>query len=427
MSKIHDAELQYLTVAFAKDIGIDSRGRIVRFESDQICREDAQLEPLLIYSLVAPCYGLTYRELADLRSPLPLCQFLLRAWSIERGIGMPLRLELPAKLLALDRGVLDWVRKLGVDEGPAMFPKAITAFGISAQNLIGVTWESSDWREPVPSLADSNAGLRRYDEMLYSTSLRTSMQRLTFEAWLERPRRFHDGFDGAGMDWDVQALEEAKPSLPRPGLKVSDDDDGYSQSIRSMKQILSMWPSGRRGFMKGLNVTARDFDFWLKGSAYLKRSEFMEVLERVGADFDDWEGDYSLDGGNLLVASTPKYTDDVYTELAHGGDLIFSYELLPPDGAASLSMRPLVFKACSGPANIILFEVGSRAAALLDEPVGYGSTLINIQEPRVATKAVWASMRKIVENFRTFSTPQIVGRDFGEKHEAWLESRLAQY
>ena len=85
-------------------------------------------------------------------------------------------------------------------------------------------------------------------------------------------------------------------------------------------------------------------------------------------------------------------------------------------------MRVLVFKACGRPANIILFEAGSRCAALLDEPAGRGSTLINIQRPRVATKRVWSAAVKIVEGYRTVASPQTVGRVFGEKHAAWLEA-----
>ena len=106
MSKIHDAELQYLTVAYAKTVGIDADGRVVTFDPDRISREAAKLSPLLIYSLAAPCYGVMYRQLVDRRAPVALGQFLAGVWAIEDGLGMPLRLELPAKLLALDREAL---------------------------------------------------------------------------------------------------------------------------------------------------------------------------------------------------------------------------------------------------------------------------------------------------------------------------------
>ena len=69
MAKIYDAEMQYLHVAIAKDIGINSRGGVEAFDSDAISRETAGLKPLLIYSLTAPCYGVKARQLVDVKSP----------------------------------------------------------------------------------------------------------------------------------------------------------------------------------------------------------------------------------------------------------------------------------------------------------------------------------------------------------------------
>lgn len=422
MSKIHDAELQYLTVAYAKTVGIDADGRIVTFDPDRISREAAKLSPLLIYSLAAPCYGVMYRQLVDRRAPVALGQFLAGVWAIEDGLGMPLRLELPAKLLALDRGALQWVRSAGVDVGEAYFPKAINAFGNSAQELTAIAWGTRLWGVPVSSLAQANAGLRSYDQQPFRTSAKSSMQEATYEAWRHRPKRFYAGTAPASLDWDVDGLKESKISAPRPGMAVVPGSGTDIGAIDGVKQMLAMWPSERKGFLKGLSVQAKDFDFWLKGRARLAREEYTEVVARLGAEYDDWGGGYRLSGGNLLVASTPRQTVDLYNELSCGGDLEYSFEILAPEGAQALGMRVLVFKACGRPANIILFEAGSRCAALLDEPAGRGSTLINIQRPRVATKRVWSAAVKIVEGYRTVASPQTVGRVFGEKHAAWLEA-----
>jgi hypothetical protein len=61
MAKIYDAEMQYLHVAIAKEIGINSHGGVESYDSDTISRETAGLKPLLIYSMTAPCYGVKAR------------------------------------------------------------------------------------------------------------------------------------------------------------------------------------------------------------------------------------------------------------------------------------------------------------------------------------------------------------------------------
>lgn len=63
MAKIYDAEMQYLNVAYAKDVGLNKRRGVATFESDCITREDAGLRPLLVYSVVAPCYSVWARML----------------------------------------------------------------------------------------------------------------------------------------------------------------------------------------------------------------------------------------------------------------------------------------------------------------------------------------------------------------------------
>lgn len=51
-TKIYDAETQFLTIAYAKDVGLDRQHRVVAFDAGENCREEAGLTALLVYSVV---------------------------------------------------------------------------------------------------------------------------------------------------------------------------------------------------------------------------------------------------------------------------------------------------------------------------------------------------------------------------------------
>ena len=53
-TRIHDAELQLLTIAVAKDVGLDQNGLVAGFDSLFASRTEQGLHPILIYSVVAP-------------------------------------------------------------------------------------------------------------------------------------------------------------------------------------------------------------------------------------------------------------------------------------------------------------------------------------------------------------------------------------
>lgn len=114
-SKIYDAEMQILTVSFAKGIGLKDRGKVDSFDELAGSHADDGLSPLLVYSLVAPACRSYFRLLVDPANPVPLSQFLHDAWSPRMAWGMPLTLQVKASLLASDRGFASWVEQQGIE------------------------------------------------------------------------------------------------------------------------------------------------------------------------------------------------------------------------------------------------------------------------------------------------------------------------
>ena len=162
MAKIYDAEMQYLHVAIAKDIGINSRGGVEAFDSDAISRETAGLKPLLIYSLTAPCYGVKARQLVDAAVPISITQFLAQAWTAAHRLGMPQRIEMEDGLLKSDRGFKEWARAQGVSCEPPLSVKALRAFSRSAQDLRwAITFAQPDWHARGAPSIDAANGLCR--------------------------------------------------------------------------------------------------------------------------------------------------------------------------------------------------------------------------------------------------------------------------
>lgn len=419
MAKIYDAEMQYLNVAFAKNIGLNGQGAVESFESDRCTREAAGLRPLLIYSITAPCYSVRARLLVDAAAPIAISQFLARAWSPAHGVGMPLHLEMEEALIQSDKGFVAWCQSQGVTCDGAGSVKSLRALARSAQDLAStITFTAHDRRCKVASsLEAANASLHYYDKRAISSAWgkNTSMVQMTFEAWIGRGQPFFDG-TGTIDDWNADGVREKERRVSMRPL-VSRDPDDDECDVDCIKEIVEMWPGGRRVFLREASVTARDFDYWASGKGHLFDEELHEVLRKSGAKRRGVFHRYRLCGGNLLVARTAKGTRAVCDEIAGGDDVEFAFEILAPEGK-NLAMRVLVFGLEGGDTTLILFpRDGGDLEAILDQ-----RSIINVAEPRPASEGVWEDLSTIVQNFDDYDIPEAVGWGFGVDHRSWLTS-----
>lgn len=54
--KVHDVELLYLTVSFAKGEGLNAKGQVQTFDYKQTTPQEERLGPLPLYSHIHPAY-----------------------------------------------------------------------------------------------------------------------------------------------------------------------------------------------------------------------------------------------------------------------------------------------------------------------------------------------------------------------------------
>lgn len=413
-TKIYDAETQFLTIAYAKSIGLDRQQRVVAFNPNENSREEVDLSALLVYSVVAPAYSFYSRMLVDARNPVSISSFLAMAWSKEAGLGMPYFLEVKSQLLTADRGYATWIQSHGVEIRPPLSIKSITSFENASLDVEFATWWGREVNRHAPrSLVQANAALREYDIISTHYGSRKSMEQHTFEIWDARDKRFFDG-KPLETDWDASALVENVRWRPSAELIVRSDE--YPEIyVGSIKEISAMWPGGRRAFFSDLDLSQKEFDSWAAGRANIEQSEFAQISALANIEYlrdcDEWE----LGGGYLLMATTPRTVISAYNTLSHGGDLRFSFEVLGPLGELP-ALRFLVFESWGGVANIILFERGGPAEKVLNE-----RNLFKLQDAVHAPPDIWETVTKIIDQRESFKEPGKIGAAFAVMHDAWLD------
>lgn len=420
MKKVYDAEQQFLTVALAKGIGL-SPGGVVHALDDVESLSEAGLRPLLVVSLVAPAYCSYLRTLVDPSNPVAISGFLQNAWSSEMEFGMPLSLSIKESLLAADRGFAAWVRAQGIEIVLPANTKSINAFERTSRDVSHpATWCPDAGVSPKDyprSLQDCNEGLLYHDRFIIGSALHIqySMDQHTYMAWRRRELRYCLGAPVAD-DWDASVIQRKESARPRTGFAVARSDDVDTLQVDGIKDLVAMWPGGSAAFFKGLSVTKRDFDFWASGRAHLTEEEIREVFTRAGVRYDEEIDDFQLSSGYLLQATTKGNVSALYTELSHGGDIEWAFEVRGPSGEIP-PMRIAVFGHCGGLPNILLFERGSKAETVLDS-----RALINFGHPIMVPSEVWEDVLSIIASKDTYLDPTSVGEVFFMRHGAWLQS-----
>ena len=89
---IYDAEMQYLLVEQARNVGLDAAGRVAPCDRNLKSKEGHDLTPLLVYSIVVPAFRCQTRLLVSAAAPISVSLFLAQAWGLRRALGMPLRI-----------------------------------------------------------------------------------------------------------------------------------------------------------------------------------------------------------------------------------------------------------------------------------------------------------------------------------------------
>lgn len=384
-AKIYDAEMQYLLIEETNSLGLDAQGRVAWTVGDGMGPSGERLTPLLVYGLVVPAYRYITRLLVDPRSPMAIGEYLSRAWSKTQKLGMPLRLEVRPGLLGADKGFSRWTKSLGVECSTAQNLKSIAAFATSVKD---VGFAAMDWKRPVDDcenplpLVEANAALQDYDTTVlrwmidgHGVSMR-DIELDHFRAWLNRGQKFFDRPVAPAMDWDVDALPRSPLPKIRQRQEELDNPMWLEEPIEALKELLGMWPTGKKQFCKEMGLSVSALNSWMSCNEPIEQSQFENLRTTIHLEEDeDFDDSFYLTGGCLLIADTPKNAITVYDELSDGGDLMYSFEALSTSADFN-GFRVLVFESYSKSPTIILFKRGGKAEAVLNR-----NDLINFQGP----------------------------------------------
>lgn len=401
-----------LSVAIAKMVFYHPRRGIV-FVREPISRAAAAnygLQPLILYALAPAGTALRYLTYTLADRPSALTSVLFDAWRrIDALRGPPdvLRVNrhVATACVALPTVLAEHGVLLAVADGN---DKAFAAALRSAQNdTLEIGWGIRDKDPPIYSLDDLNVAAERC--LAAKVSHRSWQYRHernivdSTEAWLALEQRqiptlihahpnwtsgpwLHTWetnllpessrylFDDQRTRWLLSGEQESTGDSDNEVFSSSGDDPIDNLASKS-KLVADMWPGGVSAIAQSLGIAVRDLRWFLSEKAPLATLSRHRLQSILGVEYKDEYGEYEALGPCVLIASGRKIIE-AYDELSQGGDLDFAFEALPTIASADPSWRYLIFQACGGLPNIIMFPRGSKLGP--DNKKHF----INLEEPR---------------------------------------------
>lgn len=418
----------YLSLAVCKHIFLHQTHGLVFVRDAMRCLEAEKygLSPLLLYALSIPGTAIRRMTFTPLDQPQALYATVHRLWAQEemgfRGCPNALMLsrQVAASSFALgDRLALDGVEMIVANKGDKVSGAALRSAQQDAMWL-GTTLANSRRIDTLARLEEVAAARHRIDVEIGMTKGQRQ------EQWAALPcRRLSISSGGEKMDWSpgswMYSWEANLPpvSQPRcfytgdydgkvwlltgggsPALEGGTEEDELSEGLEGpggndqvvvalAKDLVACWPNSAAEIARSIGITARDLKWFLDGKAGLNESVRSELLSVLGIEWREYgrDGSYEASGPRVLVAKAVGAATRIYDEMSHGGDLTFSFEVVPEKGQPDPSWRYLLFQSYGGPANIMMFERGSRAAEMLND-----KSFINFEGVRQVSSRLYRSV-----------------------------------
>lgn len=397
----------YFSLAMCKHIFLHSTHGLVFVRDAMQCREAERygLAPLLLYALSIPSTAIRRMTFAPLEKPHALYATLHRLWTQEsEGFrGRPDALILSRQVAAAsptlgDRLARDGVELIVADKGDKVLGAALRT---AQQDAMWLGFFSGGSRriDTLDRLDEAASERHRFDAKMHMGKHRQRQ-----EQWAALPcRPSWAPAGGQEMDWSsgpwLRSWEEALPPVSQPryfhddnrhrkmwlltgspavengrdeedesaaGEGWADDDD--STVVALAKDLVTCWPNSAAEIARSIGTTTRDLKWFLDRKAGLDEDTLTEFLSVLGIEWLE-QGYYEASGPCVLVAKDVGAATRIYNELSHGGDLNFSFEVVPESGQTDPSWRYLLFQSYGGPPSIIMFERGSRAADRLNDKI----------------------------------------------------------
>lgn len=414
-------ETQYLTIVGAKGAGMNANGDVQFTEEDRGpgVMHEVGLQPLHVYSIVIPAYGLCVSRVLPASQPR-ITLFLAQAWSAEEGIGCPMYVEMRDKLLNADRGFIEWIRSVGVEP---------VAVGRNRKSLIATEAHTAKLRAfectfggrmalhsgPLP-LPEANLGMKAYRQFQRQYPGLLSMETFCYEAFVDRCKRFAASAPLPATDWDAKSVPLASAARFAAALQPFDFDDAHTWPPPGLRELLDQWPGSRRGLLAECALPALVVDEWLRERAQIPGPGKHSLYDKLNISPSERGDGYRLSGGYLIIAKSASAAGALYNALSEGGDLRFSHELHGPDGEQAY-MRVLAFANWGDPANLMLFHRDGKAEQALER-----KRLINVGEPLRAPRPVWTDIERIVALQERLPYFERAGAMLEARHASWFDS-----
>ena len=417
---IYDAEMQYLLVEQARNVGLDAAGRVAPCDRNLKSKEGHDLTPLLVYSIVVPAFRCQTRLLVSAAAPISVSLFLAQAWGLRRALGMPLRLEMKPGLLASDRGFVQWAKSLGVQCEPVQHTKALAAYSTSTLDVAYVALARGGPGESLPqSLLDANSALAAFDTRTIenmAAGIRPGMKQADlamFKHWLHRGQGYLHEQTSTHADWDAEAIvERSSPAKSRAFAELV----WLELEAPAVEAIISMWPPGPKAFCEEVGVTESELRAWLSLKGPLGADEYERMCEMLYlGEPDGIKIILQPEGGCLLVADTEQNVACVYNSMTDFGNVAFCFEAISPTTEFH-GYRVLIFLPVDGVLTLILFKKGGKAESALSRNV-----LRNFQGPIAVPSELALALARSTHN-PALHYPGYVGSDIWTEFGNWFDA-----
>lgn len=432
-------------VAIAKIAFIHDKHGIV-FVRDPMSLADAArygLKPLILYGITVAGTPIRWATFSSADKPRPLCSVLQEAWRNAPGLrGCPDVVKINRHISSASPDLAHTLASFGI--------KLVVAEGSDKQFSSSLRTAQGDpfflYDKPINSL-DSLCSAAQYSHdfyktnMLYHCNKRDIAERVS--QWIELPERVLDRPPlPYNLDWTPGAwLSSWETNLPATSpryyysdgpedktkwiilghdevgeslLDGNDTGDDYNCSaIESVKNVVACWPNTPAEVTQAADLTGRQLQWFLSNRTQLSWSERMDLLGILGIELVEY-GDYMPVGPCVLIANNIRAIASIYESISHGGDLDFSFEVVPDKTNADPSWRYILFQNCCGKTNIIMVSRGSKISDLVDKDL-----FINFEGIKVLPAAFY---RDVVSTCaRACATPRA---NKEEIEKFWVRNRI---
>lgn len=451
------AREHHFYVSTAKHIFLHEEKGIV-FARDAIRLKDAEkmgLTPLILYGLTIPGTQIEWLTFSTLDNPRSLFGVLLDGWNNAHGLrGYPDKLKINRHIAKACPNLKHSLADIGdisleVADGK---DKTFSASLREAQHLVLEYGWSMDIRndQALDNIEQLNTyALNVHQEHINRRKWEWCPKTLVKERaskWIELPFNQSNVVLGfSKLDWVVgNWLSSWETNVPH-NQKVrywrdeptsgcywlisgenEDNEDvdniNYDEEWNrccaiKAKILIDCWPNMLSDIANAIGVTAKQLQWFLSGQSELPDIQREYLSELLGIEPSSEYVDYDVIGPCVLIAESPKKCENAYNELSNGGDLEYSFEVLPENGRPDPSWRYVVFAAYGSNPSIFMFQRGSKTTDHLGEKL-----LMNYRGERKVPAEVY---RDVVSTCAKCCTDPLLNRtstyEFGERHKQYFE------